>query len=388
MISTYVTEAMQSSSWIRKMFEVGQELKKKYGVENVYDLTLGNPIIEPPDEFFEVLEMLSLNKSSGMHRYMSNAGFTEVRERIANHLTKKNLLKTNFKHIIMTVGAAGGMNVILRTILNPGDEVIIFAPYFAEYLFYTQNHQGKIVISETTEDFDLDLDDLDRKITTKTKAIIINSPNNPTGKTYSEEKINGLVDLLSMRQKKMKRPLFLISDEPYREIVFDDIVVPSVVAKYKNSFLVYSWSKSLSIPGERIGYIAVNPNMDDVDTVIDGLIFCNRILGFVNAPATMQLAVSNLLTATVRIKYYKEKRDRIYQALTAYGYDVVKPTGTFYVFPKCPTADELEFIERAKSERVLVVPGVGFGRSGYFRISYSTDDRTIEKALDQFGKLI
>ncbi len=388
MISTYVTEAMQSSSWIRKMFEVGQELKKKYGVENVYDLTLGNPIIEPPDEFFEVLEMLSLNKSSGMHRYMSNAGFTEVRERIANHLTKKNLLKTDFKHIIMTVGAAGGMNVILRTILNPGDEVIIFAPYFAEYLFYTQNHQGKIVISETTEDFDLDLDDLDRKITTKTKAIIINSPNNPTGKTYSEEKINGLVDLLSMRQKKMKRPLFLISDEPYREIVFDDIVVPSVVAKYKNSFLVYSWSKSLSIPGERIGYIAVNPNMDDVDTVIDGLIFCNRILGFVNAPATMQLAVSNLLTATVRIKYYKEKRDRIYQALTAYGYDVVKPTGTFYVFPKCPTADELEFIERAKSERVLVVPGVGFGRSGYFRISYSTDDRTIEKALDQFGKLI
>ena len=388
MISTYVTEAMQSSSWIRKMFEVGQELKKKYGVENVYDLTLGNPIIEPPDEFFEVLEMLSLNKSSGMHRYMSNAGFTEVRERIANHLTKKNLLKTDFKHIIMTVGAAGGMNVILRTILNPGDEVIIFAPYFAEYLFYTQNHQGKIVISETTEDFDLDLDDLDRKITTKTKAIIINSPNNPTGKTYSEEKINGLVDLLSMRQKKMKRPLFLISDEPYREIVFDDIVVPSVVAKYKNSFLVYSWSKSLSIPGERIGYIAVNPNMDDVDTVIDGLIFCDRILGFVNAPATMQLAVSNLLTATVRIKYYKEKRDRIYQALTAYGYDVVKPTGTFYVFPKCPTADELEFIERAKSERVLVVPGVGFGRSGYFRISYSTDDRTIEKALDQFGKLI
>ncbi|MBN1153460.1 pyridoxal phosphate-dependent aminotransferase [candidate division KSB1 bacterium] len=388
MISTYITEAMQRSSWIRKMFEVGQELKRIYGVENVYDLTLGNPIIEPPDKFFEVLAMLSVNTSSGMHRYMSNAGFTEVRKKIASHLTKKNILESEFKHIIMTVGVAGGMNVILKTILNPGDEVIIFAPYFAEYIFYVQNHQGKIVISETTDDFDIDLHDLDCKITAKTRAIIINSPNNPTGKTYGEDKIDGLVDLLQTKQKKLKSQIFLISDEPYRDIIYDNTVVPSIVSKFENSFLAYSWSKSLSIPGERIGYIAVNPQMDGVSTILDGLIFCNRILGFVNAPATMQMVVSKLLNATVRVKYYEQKRDRIYQALTNYGYDVVKPTGTFYFFPKCPTADEMEFIERAKQERVLVVPGAGFGRPGYFRISYCTDDRTIERALDQFAKLI
>jgi len=388
MISTYISEAMERSSWIRRMFEVGQELRKIHGVENVFDLTLGNPLIEPPDKFFEVLAKLSVNTSSGRHRYMNNAGFQDVRESVARYLTDKGILKTEFRHIIMTVGVAGGMNVVIKTILNPGDEVIIFAPYFAEYIFYTQNHQGKVVISETTEDFDIDLQDLESRITKKTKAIVINSPNNPTGVTYTEKKVDALVKLLKRKQEEYKSQIYLISDEPYRDIIFDDVVVPSIVSRYDNSFLAYSWSKSLSIPGERIGYIAVNPKMFEVDRVIDGLIFSNRILGFVNAPAVMQMAVGKLLNATVRVKYYEQKRNRIYNALKQFGYEVVKPTGTFYLFPKCPTKDEMDFIDKAKKERVLVVPGKGFGRAGYFRISYCTDDRTIERALDQFAKLI
>ena len=388
MISKYINEAMERSSWIRKMFEVGQELKRIHGVENVYDLTLGNPILEPPYKFFEVLAMLSVNTSSGRHRYMSNAGFEDVRKKVASYLTKKDILQVEYKHVIMTVGVAGGMNVIFKTILDPGDEVIVLAPYFAEYIFYIQNHQGKVVIAETTDDFDLDFDELDKKITSKTKAIIINSPNNPSGKVYSEDKLNNFVQLLNDKQKKFNKDIYLISDEPYREIIFDGIKVPSIVSKYRNSFFAYSWSKSLSIPGERIGYIAANPEMSDIDKIMDGLIFCNRILGYVNAPAVMQMAVGKLLHATVKVKYYEEKRNRIYSALRDAGYQVHRPEGTFYVFPKTPIDDEIEFIEQAKEKRVLVVPGMGFGRPGYFRISYCTDDRTIERALDQLAKLV
>lgn len=388
MISKYINEAMERSSWIRKMFEVGQEMKRKYGAENVYDLTLGNPILEPPDKFFEVLAMLSVNTSTGRHRYMSNAGFDDVRKSVAAYLVKKNILPVEYNHIVMTVGVAGGMNVIFKTILNPGDEVVIMAPYFAEYIFYIENHQGRVVVAETTKDFDLDFDELDQKITQKTKAIVINSPNNPSGKVYSEDTITQLVDLLRQKQKKSKEAIFLISDEPYREIVFDGIKVPPIVSKYDNSFFAYSWSKSLSIPGERIGYVAANPNMANIEKIMDGLIFCNRILGFVNAPAVMQMAVGKLLHATVKVKYYEEKRNRIYHALKEAGYRLYKPEGTFYIFPETPIEDELKFIEKAKKQRVLVVPGKGFGRPGYFRISYCTDDRTIERALDQLALLM
>jgi len=388
MISNYVKEAMERSSWIRKMFELGQELKRIHGIENVYDLTLGNPILEPPDKFFKVLAMLSVNTSTGKHRYMSNAGFEEVRKSVASYLTKKNILNLEFKHVLMTVGVAGGMNVILKTILNPGDEVIILSPYFAEYVFYIQNHQGQVVVAETTDDFDLDFDELDKKITSKTKAIILNSPNNPSGKVYSENSINHLVQLLKNKQTQFQNDIYLISDEPYREIVFDGLEVPSIVSKYDNGFFAYSWSKSLSIPGDRIGYIAANPKMPNIDKIMDGLLFCNRILGFVNAPAVMQMAVEKLLHASVKVQYYEDKRNRIYNALIDAGYEVYKPEGTFYVFPKSPIADEIEFIKKAKEKRVLLVPGKGFGRCGYFRISYCTDDRTIERALDQLVKLI
>ena len=387
MISQYITEAMERSSWIRRMFEIGQELRRIHGVENVYDLTLGNPILEPPIEFFEVLATLAVNKSSGRHRYMNNAGFEDVRKNVAKYLKRKDILDASYENIVMTVGVGGGINVILKTILNPGDEVVILAPFFAEYLFYIQNHQGKVVISETTTDFDLDLDDLDQKINSNTKAIIINSPNNPSGKIYKKEKIEELVALLNQKQKKFNKEIYLISDEPYRDIVFDRVKVPSVALLYENSFFGYSWSKSLSIPGDRIGYIAANPKMHHIKRVMDGLIFSNRILGFVNAPAVMQMAVGRLLDATVNVKYYQTKRNRIYSALVDAGYEVYKPEGTFYMFPKSPCEDE-EFIEKAKEKHVLLVPGKGFGRPGYFRISYCTDDRTIERALDQLATLV
>jgi aspartate aminotransferase len=382
MISQYIHEAMERSSWIRRMFDIGQEMKRKYGVENVYDLTLGNPLIEPPDKFFEVLAMLSVNKSSGLHRYMSNAGFEDVRRKVAQHLTKKRILETDASCIVMANGVGGGLNVILKTILDQGDEVIILAPFFAEYVFYIQNHQGVVVIAETTTDFDLNLDELDQKITARTKAIIINSPNNPSGRLYSDQRLDQLIDLLNQKQHHYKKDIYLISDEPYRDIVFDNVLVPSVCAKYDNSFFGYSWSKSLSIPGDRIGFIAANPRMADINNIMNGLIFSTRILGFINAPAVMQMAVGKLLNATVKVSYYEQKRNRIYQALIDAGYDVYKPDGTFYFFPRCPIDDEIKFIEAAKDKHVLLVPGQGFGRTGYFRIAYCTDDRTIERALD------
>ncbi|MDZ7330711.1 MAG: pyridoxal phosphate-dependent aminotransferase [candidate division KSB1 bacterium] len=388
MISKYISQAMEQSSWIRRMFEIGKEMKLAYGAENVYDLSLGNPILEPPPEFFRVFQKIANNTSSGRHRYMSNAGFEDVRENVALYLRQKNMLNAEMKHIIMSCGAGGAINVILKTIMDPGDEVIITAPYFSEYIFYIHNQQGKVVIAETDDQFNLDLDEFDRKITPRTKAIIINSPNNPTGKVYDKQTLMGLVMLLKDREKKYQKEIYVISDEPYREIVFDGRKAPSIVPLYDNSFMAYSWSKSLAVPGDRIGYIAVNPAMNDVNKVIDGLIFSTRILGFINAPAVMQLAVGELLHATVKVSYYESKRDYIYQRLTEAGYEIVKPEGTFYMFPKAPGGDDLAFIQRAKERRVLVVPGKGFGREKYFRLSFCMDDRTITRAVDQLVQLV
>ncbi|OQX85700.1 aspartate aminotransferase [candidate division KSB1 bacterium 4484_87] len=388
MVSQYISHAMEKSSWIRRMFEVGAELKRIHGPGNVFDLSLGNPIIEPPQKFFEVMEDISRQTKSGLHRYMPNAGFPEVREKIANHLTKKNILKTDGKHVIMSCGAGGGINVILRTLLDQGDEVIILAPFFSEYQFYVRNHHGKVVIAETDEHFNIDIEKLEKKMNKKTKAIIINNPNNPTGKVYDKETVQKFVDFMHEKQKKCKRPIYIISDEPYREIVYDDVEVPPICQMYENSFLVYSWSKSLAIPGDRIGYIAVNPEMEHAQKVVDGLIFCTRVLGFVNAPAIMQLAVGELLDTTVDIDFYERKKKLLFQRLTAAGYEIEEPKGTFYMFPKAPGGDDLAFTERAKDEKVLIVPGVGFGRGGHFRISYCTDDRTIENACDRLEKIV
>ena len=379
---------MEQSSWIRRMFEDGKEMKLSYGAENVFDLSLGNPILEPPPEFFRVFQRIATNTSSGKHRYMSNAGFEDVREKVALHLQQKNILNAEMKHIIMSCGAGGAINVILKTVMDPGEEVIIIAPFFSEYIFYIHNHQGKVVVAETDEQFNLDLEELNRKITPRTKAIIINSPNNPTGRIYDKKTLMGLVMLLKERQRKYQKQIYIISDEPYREIVFDDKKVTSIVSLYENSFIAYSWSKSLAVPGDRIVYIAVNPEMDEVDKVIDGLIFSTRILGFINATAVMQLAVGELLHATVKVNYYETKRDYIYKRLTEAGYDVIKPEGTFYIFPKAPGGDDLDFIQKAKENKVLIVPGLGFGRAGYFRISFCVDDRTIARGIDQLVKLV
>jgi aspartate aminotransferase len=262
------------------------------------------------------------------------------------------------------------------------------APYFSEYIFYIHNQQGKVVVADTNDRFNLDLEELDRKITPRTKAIIINSPNNPTGRIYDKKTLMGLVMLLKERQKKYQKNIYLISDEPYREITFDGKNAVSVVSLYENSFMAYSWSKSLAVPGDRIGYIAVNPEMNEVDKVIDGLIFSTRILGFINATAVMQLAVGDLLHATVKVNYYETKRDYIYERLTEAGYEIVRPEGTFYIFPKAPGGDDIEFIQRAKEKRVLIVPGLGFGRAGYFRLSFCVDDRTITRGVDQLVELI
>jgi aspartate aminotransferase len=388
MISKYVNQAMEQSSWIRRMFEVGREMKITYGAENVYDLSLGNPILEPPPEFFRVFQKIAANTSSGKHRYMSNAGFEDVREKVALYLRQENLLNAEMKHVIMSCGAGGAINVILKTILDPGDEVIIMSPYFSEYVFYIHNQQGKVVVAETDDQFYLDLEELDRKITPRTKAILINSPNNPSGRVYDKKNLMGLVMLLKDREKKYQKEIYVISDEPYREIIFDGKKFTSIVSLYENSFMAYSWSKSLAVPGDRIGYIAINPAINEVNKIIDGLIFSTRILGFINAAAVMQLAVGELLHATVKVNYYETKRDYIYKKLTEAGYEVMKPEGTFYIFPKAPGGDDIAFIQKAKEKRVLIVPGQGFGRVGYFRISFCVDDRTISRSIDQLVELI
>ncbi|MDZ7265367.1 MAG: pyridoxal phosphate-dependent aminotransferase [candidate division KSB1 bacterium] len=388
MISKYINQAMTQSSWIRRLFEAGKEMKQVLGADNVFDLSIGNPILEPPMEFFKVFQKIATNTSSGRHRYMSNAGFEDVREKVALYLRQKHYMDATMKHIVMSCGAGGAINVILKTIIDPNDEVIILAPYFSEYIFYIHNQQGKVVVAETDDQFRLDINELERKISPRTKALIINSPNNPTGRVYDKNSLVDLAMLLKDREKKYQKEIYVISDEPYREIVYDGIKVTSIVSLYENSFMAYSWSKSLAVPGDRIGYIAVHPSMHDVNKVIDGLVFSTRILGFINASAVMQLAVGELLYATIKVGYYESKRNYIYQRLTNAGFDVFKPEGTFYMFPKVPDGDDLAFIQRAKERRTLVVPGVGFGRAGYFRISYCMDDRTIERGLDQLIEMI
>lgn len=388
MISQYIQHAMEKSSWIRRMFEAGNEMKRIYGEENIFDLSLGNPVIEPPDEFFEIIEKISRDKQSGRHRYMSNAGFDQVRTKVAEYLTEKKILETDKNHIIMSCGAGGGINVILRALLDQGDEVIVLAPFFSEYQFYVRNHHGKVIIAETDDQFNISIANIKKKMNNKTKAIIINNPNNPTGKVYDEAALQEFVAFLKQQQKKYNKEIYLISDEPYREIVFQNKTVPSVTAMYENSFMVYSWSKSLAIPGNRIGYIAINPKMKHAQKVINGLIFCTRILGFINAPAIMQYAVAELLDKTVDVNYYETRKNYIYKKLSDAGYEIVEPAGTFYMFPKTPGGDDLAFIEKAKEQKVLIVPGIGFGRKGYFRISYCTENRIIKNACERLAQLI
>ncbi len=386
-ISDSVKKSMEQGSWIRRMFEEGSILRQQYGAENVFDLSLGNPIMEPPAEVHRELKRLAENPIPGMHRYMENAGYPETRAAVAAQLSLESGIKFTMDEIVMTCGAAGALNVVLKTILNPGDEVIIFAPYFAEYINYIDNHNGVARILPTDEQFIPRLDVLEAAIGNKTRAVLINFPNNPSGVVYSEDFVRQLGELLSRKADEQGTAILLINDEPYRKIVYDGQICPQLWHHYRDSIIVTSHSKDLALPGERIGYIALCPHCNQRQELVDGFIYCNRILGYVNAPALMQHIIRSLQSVTVPVAEYQRKRDFLCQHLAEIGYSIVKPRGTFYMFPKSPIADEVAFVRELQQWRVLTVPGRGFGTPGYFRISYCVDDRTLEGALDGFHKV-
>jgi aspartate aminotransferase len=387
-VSEKIRASIEKSSWIRKMFEEGGRRKAKYGAENVFDFSLGNPNLEPPPRFNQVLQALVSDPAPGQHAYMPNAGFVETRQAVADYLNKFNVSQFTPDEIVMTVGAGGALNVVLKTIINPGEEVIIPKPYFVEYNFYLDNHQGVPRLVPTKPDFSLDCDAISEAITEKTRAILIDSPNNPTGNVYGVGELKELAEVLSHFSEKFGKPIYLISDEPYRRIVYDGITVPSIFDVYNESFVVTSFSKDLSLPGERIGYAAAHPDISDKGMILAGMVLCNRVLGYVNAPALMQRAVSHLLEESVDISVYQKRRDMLCDGLASFGFDFVKPQGAFYLFPRTPIEDDVAFVGALQEENILTVPGTGFGGPGHFRIAYCVSDETIEKALPGFERVM
>ncbi len=377
------------SSWIRKMFEEGIQLKREFGAENVFDFSLGNPNVEPPEEVRQVLRETVMADIPGKHAYMPNAGYPETRRAVAAYLRgEHDGLDLSEEHIVMTVGAGGALNVIFKTLLDPGDEVLIPAPYFVEYRFYVDNGGGVTRVIPSRGDFSLDLEALEAGITERTKAVLINSPNNPTGKVYRPESLRALAEIMNRKSRQYGRPIYLLSDEPYRDIVYDGLQVPSVLKAYDNSLMAFSYSKSLSISGERIGYIAVQPACEHLPDIMAGLVLCNRMLGFVNAPALMQRLVARVQGLKIDAEIYRKKRDLLCDGLTAVGYDVRKPEGAFYLFLKTPIADDVAFARALQEERILTVPGSGFGGPGHIRIAYCVADETIRNAIPGFGRVL
>ncbi len=377
---------MTRSSMIRKMFEEGIRLKKKYGPDKVYDFSLGNPNVEQPDAFKKALIDLAGCSLPLKHGYTPNAGYAETRSAIAQKIRQTTGLRIKADHIIMSCGAGGALNVILKSLLDPGDEVIVLAPFFVEYPFYVENHGGVVKFVQTRKDFSPDVDAISKAITRKTKGVIINSPNNPTGRVYSKKDIADLSRMLKEKSLARKKPVYLISDEPYAEIVYDNITVPSVLKAYSNSIIAYSYSKTLSLPGERIGYIAVHPRIYEADNLINALILCTRTLGFVNAPALMQRVVARLQDVTVDVHLYQTKRDLLCAGLEKAGYQFEKPQGAFYMFAKSPIPDDVAFVKVLLKQNILAVPGSGFGGPGYFRLAFCVDDATIIQSMPGFAK--
>ena len=387
-ISAKIKEYMENASWIRKMFEQGLELKAKYGADKVFDFSLGNPNLEPPDEVRKAILKVLGSARPGIHAYMPNAGLKETREAVAKYLTRDHGMNLSWEQIIMTCGAGGGLNVALKTILDKDDEVLVLAPYFVEYFFYISNHNGNGVLVRTSEDFSLDIDAIGKALNERTKAIIINSPNNPSGRVYDANSMEMLGKLLTDYGKKIGRTIYLLSDEPYSKLVYDGVKVPSIFQAYPNSMLITSHSKDLSLPGERIGFIAVSPRMGHLKEMADGLTFCNRILGFVNAPALMQRILPYLDGVSVNVGEYQRKRDLLCKGLFDAGYVFTKPEGAFYLFIKSPIPDDVLFVRTLLQENILGVPGTGFGTPGYFRLAYCVEDRVIEKSLEGFRRAI
>lgn len=370
------------------MFEEGERLAKIYGRENVYDFSLGNPFSEPPEEVTATLKKYVSGEIKGIHKYMNNAGYPDVREKIAAVLQKESKIELSLDNIVMTVGAAGGLNIVLKALLNPGDEVIIFAPYFVEYIFHTDNHGGKtVVVPPDLRTLEPDLCALARSITPYTKAVIINTPNNPSGVVYSEEKLRAIKEIINEKENAFGTTIYIISDQPYDKIVYDDIQMPSILAIFENSILVNSFSKSLGLAGERIGYIATSSRIRDVETLNNALVFCNRTLGFVNAPGLFQKVVGDNLLLKTDTEDYQKKRDYLHHHLTRLGFECVKPQGAFYLFPKTPIPDDIAFIKSAVKYNLLLVPGTGFGCPGHTRISYCVSMDTIVNSIPAFEKL-
>ena len=387
-IATKIQTCIEQSSWIRKMFEEGDLLRAQFGAENVFDFTIGNPAVEPPRAFKHALQELANNPVPGMHRYMSNAGYPETRTAVAQHLNKSSAHPLQAEHVVMTCGAGGALNVALKTILNPGEEVVILAPYFVEYKFYIDNHGGIPVVVETCADTFLpDVNAIANAITPRTRAIILNSPNNPTGVIYPAHILDSINTTLEHKQREHGSAIYVISDEPYARLTYDNSTVPCIFNHIRNSVVATSHSKDLALPGERIGYLAINPVLEEVDTFIEGAVFSNRVLGFVNAPALMQRLIAGLQDESVDITAYEQKRNLLYTNLSAMGFNMVKPEGGFYLFPKSPLEDDIEFVKMAQEEKILLVPGRGFGAPGYFRIAYCIDLDIIERSMSAWERL-
>ncbi|MSN25523.1 MAG: pyridoxal phosphate-dependent aminotransferase [Geobacter sp.] len=387
-IAMKIASHISKSSWIRKMFEEGERLRQEFGADRIYDFTLGNPDVEPPELFGRELLELVQNPLPGMHRYMNNAGYAETRSAVASKLSADSGLTVGAEHIIMTCGAGGALNVVLKTILNPAEEVIILAPFFVEYKFYIDNHGGVPVEVWTDHNtFQLDIAAIEKAITTKTRAIIICSPNNPTGVIYPAESLKMLGDVLKKIYDRTGHLIYVISDEPYSRIVFDGQHVPNIFPLVESSIIVTSHSKDLALPGERIGYLAANPRMATTLQFMEGAVFSNRVLGFVNAPALMQRLVAKLQNESVDITEYQAKRDLLVSKLTGMGFSMVKPDGAFYLFPKSPLADDVEFVKIAQKHHILLVPGSGFGAPGFFRIAYCVQRDVIERSIPAWSAL-
>lgn len=390
MISKKMEHMVANSSAIRAMFEEGTRMAKEFGKENVYDFSLGNPNVPAPKAVkAAIAELLETEDPLVLHGYTnSNAGYGEVRDCVAKSLNERFGTAFSAKNILMTVGAAGGLNVILKALLNPGDEVITFAPYFGEYRSYVDNYDGILVeVSPNTVDFQPKLDEFEEKITEKTKAVIVNTPNNPTGVVYSEATIQKLAEILVKKQKEYQTEIYLISDEPYRELAYDGVEVPYLTKYYANTIVGYSYSKSLSLPGERIGYLVIPDEVKDSETLISAANVANRILGFVNAPTLQQKVVEKCIGEKTDISFYDRNRETLYNGLRELGYECIKPQGAFYLFVKSPVANEKEFVAKAKEYHILIVPGSSFACPGYVRLAYCTSYETIVNSLPKFAEM-
>ena len=389
MISKSMEQLVKGNSVIRALFEEGKEMAREVGAENVYDFSLGNPSVPAPEAVGASMKKILDEKNPlYVHGYMSNAGYEEVREAVAKSLNERFDTDFEWPGILMTVGAAGGLNVILRTLLDPGDEVICFAPFFGEYTNYVHNYQAQlVVVPPNPPSFQPNLDMLQDRITQRTKAIIINNPNNPTGVVYTAETLDRLEIILKEAEARIGHSIYVISDEPYRELVYDGVEVPFITKHIRNCIIGYSFSKSLSLPGERIGYLAVPKAIDDYQGLIAGFAIANRVLGFVNAPSLQQLMIKECLNEKTDVAAYDKNRKFLYKALTDMGFECVKPEGAFYLFVKSPVEDEKEFVEEAKKHHLLLVPASSFGCPGYVRIAYCVAYDMIERSMPAFKAL-